>query len=141
MPSAGASETHQRPARRQAAPRRSWIARRWRIACQRQNARRRGDLVLAARLSAPRSRATNSDTWAGTGAELPGPVSRHATSDTGRHTGVTTANAGGMRCAGPMIDPRIERLRRLIAQLEQAPPSFRRDALVRAIRQRVATLE
>jgi len=40
-----------------------------------------------------------------------------------------------------MIDPRIERLRRLIAQLEQAPPSFRRDALVRAIRQRVATLE
>ena len=36
---------------------------------------------------------------------------------------------------------RIERLRSLVAQIEQSPPSRQRDAVLRAARQRVVTVD
>jgi sigma54-dependent transcription regulator len=36
---------------------------------------------------------------------------------------------------------RIERLRSLIARLEQSAPSRRRDAVLRAVRERIVTLD
>ena len=38
-------------------------------------------------------------------------------------------------------DPRIERLRRLIARLERAPRSLRRDLLLLEARDRIVTLD
>jgi hypothetical protein len=40
-----------------------------------------------------------------------------------------------------MVDPRIERLRGLIARIEQVPHSSQRDTLLRAVRDRLAALE
>jgi hypothetical protein len=40
-----------------------------------------------------------------------------------------------------MLDSRIHRLRELIARLEQAPPSDKRDALLMAARDRLVVLE
>ena len=40
-----------------------------------------------------------------------------------------------------MTDPRLERLRVLRADIEQAPPSSERDDLLRAVRDRITTLE
>jgi len=40
-----------------------------------------------------------------------------------------------------MIDPRIARLRRLIAELEHVAPSSERDALLRQARERVVLLQ
>ena len=40
-----------------------------------------------------------------------------------------------------VADPRIARLRSLIAQLEQSPRSTKRDILLHAARERVVTLE
>jgi hypothetical protein len=40
-----------------------------------------------------------------------------------------------------MADPRVEMLRGLAAQIEQSPPSEKRDALLTAVRERIVTVD